>query len=287
MTKLVACADLHLRDSTPTCRTDDYWKAQENKFQFLIDTAIEKECDIYCAGDFFHKAKSSSFLEAWAIGELFNLKEAGLKFHVIPGQHDIPSHNIELISHSSLWVLEKAEVINLYSTAFEQPTELGEEIMMIHKMIHKDKPIHKDIISTKASALLSKYQEAKVIISGDNHIPFLVQNSSFKNYLINCGSMMRMTADQSDYKPRFYFIEIDKKKNKFYCSDIYYPIDSNVIDSSYLAIEKERDKRMDSFVNRISESYEIDLDFEKNLENFFKTNKIRKPVQEKCWEALA
>ncbi|MCK9281530.1 MAG: metallophosphoesterase, partial [Melioribacteraceae bacterium] len=81
----IACADLHLRDSIPHARTDDYWKAQEKKFRFLIDTANEKNCDIYCAGDFFHRAKSSSFLEAWIIEQLQDLKNEGLKFHVIPG----------------------------------------------------------------------------------------------------------------------------------------------------------------------------------------------------------
>jgi predicted phosphodiesterase len=280
----IACADLHLRDSIPHARTDDYWKAQEKKFRFLIDTANEKNCDIYCAGDFFHRAKSSSFLEAWIIEQLQDLKNEGLKFHVIPGQHDLPNHNIELLEHSSLWVLRQAEVIDLSSTPFEQPFFFEDHgIMLIHKMIHQDIPIPGVQGSTKAIKLLKDNPEARIIISGDNHRPF-IEYTNNKRGLINCGSMMRMSADQIDYYPAFYYIEM---KDTIIVHTIPYPIEKDVIDRSYIEIEKERDNRVESFVNRFGENdAEMDLNFEKNLENFFRSQKIRKPVQEICWEAL-
>lgn len=279
----IACADLHLRDTTPYCRTDNYWEAQEKKFSFLIETAIKKDCHIYCAGDFFHKAKSSSYLEAWAIGKLYKLQSYGLKFYVIPGQHDLPNHNTELFNQSSLNVLNQAEAIHYCNAPFESPYVFEvPRIMMIHTMIHKNRPIHKDIKSTKAISLLKKYPDIRIIISGDNHIPFIEEKAD--NYLINCGSMMRMTADQIDYKPCFYYVQI--KDNSVSIEYISYPIEKNVVDRSYIEIEKKRDNRIESFINRIDEDIEMDLNFEKNLESFIKNNKIRKPVQEICWEAL-
>ncbi len=283
MYKFIACADLHLRDSVPTCRIDKYWEAQEDKFIFLINKAIEFDCDIYCAGDFFHKAKSSSYLEAWAIKELQRLTTVNLAFWVIPGQHDLPNHNIDLIDHSSLWVLSCANVIDIILNPFEQIAHLNHDIAMVHKMIHLDKPIHKSIKSTKALSLLKDDSITKLIISGDNHIPFITRYK--KQILINCGSMMRMSADQIDYKPCFYYIEMDEENIKI--ERITYPIKANVIDRSYIDAEKERDYRIESFVDRIKNNdYEIELDFNKNLENFFKANRIRKPVQEICWRNL-
>ncbi len=278
----IACADIHLRDSIPACRTDDYWKAQEKKFEFLINTANKKNCDIYCAGDFFHRAKSSSYLEAWVIDKLRGFKN---KFKIIPGQHDLPNHNIDLIEHSSLWVLRQAGVIDLYSNPFEKPFLFEKEnIMLIHKMIHKDKSIHSSMESTKALNLLKEYPDIKLIISGDNHTPFIVSpDKSGKRGLVNCGSMMRTSADQIDYIPKFYYIEINKE---IIIDSIPYPIEKNVVDRSYIEIEKKRDSRMETFVNRVENTeYEIDLNFDRNLESYFTSKKTRKSVQEICWRA--
>ena len=276
--KFIACADLHLRDSVPVSRIDDYWKAQEKKFDFLIVTANVRNCDIYCAGDLFHKAKSSSYLEAWAISILKNLKN---KFYVIPGQHDLPSHNIGLIDHSSIAVLGQAGVIEICGTPFESPFVFQPQgIMMIHKMIHKDQPIHKDIKSTKAISLLKKNPDIKLIISGDNHQSF---TEKYKDrQLINCGSMMRMAADQVNHIPKFYVLNLPTME----CTEIPYPIQKNVFDISHIKKEKERDNRIETFVNRINSNYEIDLSFEKNLENFISKNRIRKGVQNKIWEVV-
>lgn len=285
MNRLIACADIHLRDTIPQCRIDDYWKAQEKKFETLISVAVAKDSNIYCSGDLFHKAKSSSYLESWVINKLMKLKKFNLKFFVIPGQHDLPNHNIDLIDHSSINVLHQAEVITLLSTPFEEPFIFeGENIMLIHTMIYKDKPIHKDIKSIKASKLLKENPDVKLIISGDNHQPFTVADEKGRG-LVNCGSMMRMSADQVDYRPKFYYIEIEKKNINI--TDIYYPIQKDVIDRSYIDNEEIKDARIEAFVKHISEAdYEIDLNYNKNLESFFKSKKVRKPVQNICWEVL-
>ena len=284
MIKLIACADIHLRDSVPLSRIDDYWKAQEKKFEFLINTAVQHNCDIYCAGDLFHKAKSSSYLEAWAINKLKRLKGTDSNFIVIPGQHDIPNHNIDMIKHSSIWVLQQAEVINLCTTYYGKPFVFEDQhIMMIHDMIHKDKPIHPDIKSAKAINLLKKYPDVKLIISGDNHQPF-VETSKQNWYLINCGSMMRMTADQINYKPKFYYVVINNYS--VIIKEIPYLIEKDVMNIDHIDKQKERDSRIETFVNRINDDYEIELSFEKNLEKFLNKNKVRKGVQEKCWEAV-
>lgn len=278
----IACADLHLRDSVPVNRIDDYWKAQEKKFQYLIDKAIQKKCNILCAGDFFHKARSSAYLEGWTINQLNKLKKHNLKFITITGQHDLPNHNIKEIEKSSIWVLKQAGVIDLYVTAYEEPCILEKEkIMLLHAMIHKDKSIPGIEKSLKSISLLKKYTGMDIIITGDNHQYFY---ESYKNkYLLNCGSMMRMSSNQIDYIPKFYYIDFQKQ---IVIEEIKYPIKKNIMDIKIIENEKEKNNRIEVFINKLDSDYEIDLSFEKNLESFFKQNKIRKGVQEKCWEAL-
>lgn len=276
--KLIACADIHLRDTIPICRIDDYWKAQNKKFNFLIDTAIQKNCNIYHAGDLFHKPKSSAYLEAWAIEKLKKLKKNKLKFITITGQHDVPNHNVKEIEKSSIWVLYQAEVIDLFITPYQEGVIIDNNIMMIHAMIHQDQPIHANIQSTKANSLLKKYPKIKIIISGDNHLPFIEHNKS--NFLLNCGSMMRTTIDQINYSPHFYFIK------NYYIVKIAYPISTNIMDVNQINKNKANNDRMEFFIEKINSDYEIDLSFEKNLENFFRKNKIRKGVQDTCWRAI-
>ena len=279
--KFLACADLHLRDSIPVSRIDDYWKVQEKKFIYLINKAIELNCDIYCAGDLFHKAKSSSFLEAWVIGQLQRLKAADLKFITITGQHDLPNHNINEIDKSSIWVLREAEVIDLHVVPYNDGYVFEDlNMMLIHTMMHKDQLIHRDIKSTRAVNLLKKNLDIKIIISGDNHQSFVEKYQG--RFLINCGSMMRMAADQIDHIPKFYVLSLPTME----CTEVPYPIKKNVFDISHIEKEKERDNRIETFVNRINSDYEINLSFTKNLENFISKNKIRKGVQNKVWEAV-
>ena len=95
--------------------------------------------------------------------------------------------------------------------------------------------------------------------------------------------MMRMTADQFTHDPTFFYINNNRIKI------LHYPTrkNVNVFDISHIEKEKERDNRIETFVNRINSDYEIDLSFEKNLENFISKNKIRKGVQNKIWEVVS
>jgi len=279
MVNFIACADIHLRDTIPICRTDDYIEQQWLKLNFLIETANEKNCDIFCAGDFFHKAKSSSYVIGQTVKILKKLKN---NFFIIPGQHDLPHHNIQLLNHSSLYVLEQAGVINLISCDYQNMAEIS-SIGMIHTMIHKDKKIHDNIESRKAKKILQEHPSLNIIISGDNHEPF--QEEIDGRYLINCGSMMRMTADQLYYIPGFYFVEGVNPVQKI--TRIQFPYNDDALDRSHIDTIKKRDDRINSFVENLSTSqYEVELNFEKNIDNFLEKNKIRKPVKKICQEIV-
>src|SRR3972149_9530571 len=135
-TLAILTADIHLRDTQPVCREDDYWEAQKKKIEFILDMADELSCPIFVAGDFFDKAKSSPYLEQWIISEIRS--HGSPKIYVIPGQHDLPNHSIELIKKSSLSVLASAGVIDLFETPWNTEllkyTTAGVTLGMIHTM---------------------------------------------------------------------------------------------------------------------------------------------------------
>ena len=61
----IITADIHLRETSPQCRTDDYWKAQEDKIEFLKELQHKHhDCPILDGGDLFDQWKPSPMFSA-------------------------------------------------------------------------------------------------------------------------------------------------------------------------------------------------------------------------------
>ena len=270
----ILCADLHLRDSVPRARTDDYWKAQGEKLTTLWKLQYKYNCPVYCAGDIFHKAKSNPVIESLAIDHLPE------KFYGIPGQHDLPDHNIDNFDKSSLGVLFAAST-KIVKNPFEEMFRIGEGVGLIHTFIQKLGDEQDKIIGgSSAKALLRKYPDLKLIVSGDNHKPFVYEYEG--RLLVNPGSMMRMKADQIDHKPRVYLWYEESNT----VEPVYFPIDDGVIDRIHLEREEKKDERIEAFVSHLNNDYTVGLDFKNNLEIFFRNNETKKAVQKQIWEAM-
>ena len=104
----ILSADWHLRDTVPRCRTDDYWKAQEDKVKQIYAMGYEFGCPVFHAGDLFDHWKNSPYLINWCLN---NLPE---HFYTCIGNHDVPQHNIDNLEKCGLGVLETAKKIELF-----------------------------------------------------------------------------------------------------------------------------------------------------------------------------
>jgi len=290
----ILCSDLHLREDTPTCRTDDYWKAQWGKVQWLRKLSLRHNCPILCAGDIFHHWKPSPYLIRMAHVFL-------PKMMVVAGQHDLPQHNLGLLEKSGLGVLEKTgkvyfpapldRTIEGYPYGIIQGFSYGEElkpakppyrIAIVHRFTWKGKPPWPGAPEEgNVKRVMKELRGFVLIVTGDNHIPFEKRNDQGQ-LLVNPGSMMRMTADQADHHPRVYLWYA--RKNQIIPK--YYPIEEGVICRKHLDEKTERDKRMDAYVSRLREDVEISLSFEQNIEEFMRKNKINKHIQRIVWKAL-
>jgi hypothetical protein len=51
-----------------------------------------------------------------------------------------------------------------------------------------------------------------------------------------------------------------------------------VITKEHLEIKAERDTRMEAFISRLKEDWNVSLSFEDNLKEFLSSNKLRKSV---------
>lgn len=289
------CADIHLRTTQPACRTDDFINAMCNKWLHILGISSEYgQIPILVAGDLGEKSQWPNWLERWFI----YYANLGGPIYLVPGQHDLPNHRLDLWEKSAIGVLEAAGSIQVLRagcyidpfqvTAFPYGEKFGPahpikneiNVAIAHMMVLEDKPLWPGQEADNAQTILRKYPDYDLILTGDNHNPFV---SSYKRrLLVNPGSMTRHKADQINHRPRVYL---------WYAEDntvepVFLPIEEDVVSRVHIDTKEVRDERIELFVSHLKDDYEIGLDFEENVEEFFRANRTRKTIKDRTWEFI-
>jgi len=297
----ILMADPHIGSTIPECRMDSFFDAKEKKLDKILDLSKRYECPILIAGDIGDKPQWKNWLLEWIIGKFY-----GHNIIAIPGQHDLPNHRLSLWEKSGIGVLAAAEVITLlgphdlasdiimdsfqidafpygekiHKVALPNKKLMPRKIAMTHQMVIEDKKLWPGQDAPKGHQLLKKYPEYDLILSGDNHQPFVVEHEN--RLLVNPGSMMRIRADQIDHRPRVYLW--DAKQNKV--EPVFLPIESGVVSRDHIEKKENRDSRMSAFVTSLDRDYEIGHLYKDNLKNHFAANRTRREVSERVWESV-
>jgi len=277
----ILTADWHLTDHQPVARVDDYFQTMLTKIKWVADLQQEHDCPVLHAGDLFHTWKASPYL----LGAVMNILPD--QFYTVAGNHDLPHHNIELLDKSGLKVLMEAGKITEFDCGDTDwlvdgipyggdlnKGQFKKEILMCHEMIYQSPEHWQKENGNQALAFLKKHKGYQLIVTGHNHKPFTAEHEG--RLLVNPGSLMRMNADQKDYKPRVYLWNSDTNTVKIK----YVPIAPEAVEIKYLTKVKARDERMESFISKLKSSKEVGLSFEKNIENYLANNRVRTSVKE-------
>jgi len=285
-----ACSDLHLDEKVPEARKGekDWFACQENCLNFISET-VNGEVPLILAGDLFHHPKVSPRIEKLAM-QFIGRQDTIM----IPGQHDLPNHMVRNIEQSSYGVVEyhrkevhaRVEcgidfqpVCYPYGSEFVKQKYLKPSVVVIHHLAwHKEEPYPGAPESGNVKSLLRAIGRPTFIVAGDNHKGFTTTIGGVT--IVNCGSMMRRTADQVDYKPRMYALYDDGTTKA-----VYFPIEDDVISREHREEMKARDERVVAFVKKMK-GIKIDLSFEANMDRFCKKNKVKEAVVEQIQEAI-
>jgi len=298
----ILTSDIHLRDTTPECRTDDFMKAQTKKHAFLRELQEKHNVPVLNAGDLFHHWKPRPFLIGYA---LRNLAHGIIS---IPGQHDLPAHSLERIEESGIHVLAEAEAIKLLSPDRSLTTEISGykynsdvigfpwgieltgikrekdvmKIALVHHLVYQGKPPFPGAENCGGTAkqIIKQMTGFDLILTGDNHQTFTERVGN--TLLVNPGSFMRTTAAQMDHKPCVFLW--DAKTNDI--EQVFLPIDKNAVSREHIDSAADRDERIDAFVERLSHDCEMSLSFEDNMRSFLAKNKTHKAVQQLIWDSF-
>ncbi len=300
-------SDLHLTDTSPTSRIDNYIDAQKNKLLFLKELSYQNNrCPTICAGDIFHKWKASPWLCSFAMEHL------PTPFITIPGNHDLPNHSLEMYDKSALHLLgewgkdifvltnnQPVTYKNMLVTGvpfgtlpafMKQYEEEREEertkkkILLIHELIFPESlPSWTSGNALTAADVLNAFEDFfDIIITGDNHTSFVKKTK--KSILVNPGSIMRITADKANYEPvcfLYYAAENEIKQMPL-------PIQKNVHSREHIDKKKEKDARIIAYIEQLkdTENWETGMSFQQNLKLFFAQNKTPKKVRETICQYL-
>jgi len=276
----IFCGDLHLRLTTPIARTDDFVSAMWLKLNAINTLALEHDCPVLVAGDFFDNWKPSPELLSGTIERLI------ANWFVIYGDHDLPQHSYKLRHKSGLTTLAKAGAVTIVkgghgsdkgNSKLKNPKESivikDRKLFLWHILTWQNELPYPGCKASPAKKLLKKYPQFDCIICGDNHKPFVEKHKG--RILVNVGSMMRIRADQIDYKPCVWLYYA--KTNTV--EPVYLPIEANVISREHIEIKEERIKRIDAFVSKVKTNFKVTMSFKKNVIRFFDKNKTNKKIK--------
>lgn len=297
----IILSDIHLRDTQPICRKDDFWETQKKKLNWLrsFHKNIGTNVPILCAGDVFHEWKTSPKLINMAIDFLPN------NIISIPGNHEMPNHNYELMNESGYGVLSKTQTIynqlkihkevfnesktiNIYFFPYGQelysidPKSREINIAIAHYFVYKGrKPFPGQLTGVKS--LMKQLSGFDLIITGDNHTPFTHRDGD--RLLINPGCFSRQRTSEANNQPRVYLWYAEN--NTF---DVeYVPIEDpeNVISRKHIEQIEYKNEKIELFVGKLNENIDVKFDFKNNMRQYIKGNpKIKKLTKIKIQEAM-
>lgn len=290
----ILCGDSHLRSDQPLCRNDDFFEVQLYKTKWLRKLQQKYNCPVLSSGDTFHKWKPDLYLLQLIIKYLPEC------FITIPGNHDLPSHNLDLFDKCGLNILEVAGIatvlfdkkydlknnINIWPFPWGiKPTPIsssisGINVALCHTMTYARRKPWPDCKDLGATSLLKQMKGFDLVVVGHNHKSFVVEHEG--RLLVNPGSLSRQTADQADHKPRIYLWYAEDN----HVEPVFVPIKENVINRSHINHQNEREERISAFVSRIKRDAEVSLSFVDNIHQALAQNRIRTGVKKLVLEAI-
>jgi predicted phosphodiesterase len=281
---LILTSDWHLRRDTPICYTGDFQQEQWDTLDFLKDLQIKCDCTIVMAGDLFEKWYNVNDFLTTVMQHLPN------ELYVIYGQHDLQNHNLDMAYKSSIDTLIEAERIKLLPEChFGQLPEKGSlyfpnrdpdrTVLVWHHMTYINPPFP-GATGGNAIAILKKYPQYDLIVTGDNHQSFYTEHEG--RLLVNPGNLTRQVADQAEFQPRVALWYAETNTIEW----INIPIQEGVISREHIAHKEQRDERIDAFISKLDTDFKAELSFEDNLEMFFQQNEIRDSVRKIIYKSL-
>jgi len=214
----ILTSDWHIWNKPPVWRScePDWMAAMGRPIESIIGLSKTHQCPIFIAGDIFHRWNASPDTINWLIDRL----RAAHQAYAIPGQHDMPNHNLSEMQKSAYETLVKSGVLIsitkpielehciLHGKAFgcalkpaSRTIDKKMTVLLTHEYLWTDACGFPDAPKENHIKNLSKeHKTYDIIVAGDNHKGFRQRIGS--STIFNCGSPIRRTKDELTHKPQ-------------------------------------------------------------------------------------
>ena len=304
--KVVAifCSDIHLRLRPPIARIDepDWFKAMARPLIEISNLAGKHEAIIICAGDVFDKWNSPPELTNFALTYLSEF----INMCSIPGQHDLPLHNFDLIEKSAYHTLVLAGKISSlvpsytvlinkkpeiriigfpWGSPIKKPDWFGDRkdvklIAVAHQYAWVDGYNYPNAPEEgKISKARKELQDFDVVVFGDNHKGFLTKCGN--TTIFNCGGLMRMKSDEVHNKPMVGLLYESGEIKPHYLD-----IDNEIITTVEPTKVLEEDLELKDFIEELCQLQEMGLDFREAMKRVLEEKKPSQEVKEIILKAM-
>ncbi len=289
----IFCADIHLQHTVPPARSNEesWYAAMLRPLDELSQLVMDTQAPIFCAGDVFEKWNSNPEIINFAIDGL------PLTLHGIPGQHDLPYHNLDDIKRSAYWTLVESNVLlPLDEEEFDDIVVTGVpwgvdiprapvtekiSVLIAHKYVwtkriggYPGAPIENRV--DKMEDQLKGYN---VAVFGDNHIAFQAKSGDCQ--VVNCGCLIPRKSDEKKLKPSVWLL-MDDGSIERHCL--------NMSEDKWLAEESKGEETslvgMDKFVQELTAEGDDSLDFREAVYRYMDENKIKGKVRQLVLESM-
>lgn len=298
--KIGCTGDWHITDKKPQSRLDEnYLRTIIHKIFFILETCKQNEVGLIIQpGDFLDRP-SLSYGVYELLWETFNywLTENNISVFTIYGQHDLYYRSKENTTLSALiftGVINElhsyamqVKNVDIYGCGWEEEipkiaVKSNFNVLAIHRMIIKDKKLWPDQTNFIKAVDLLKQHDFDLIISGDNHRGFADEYKG--KHLINCGSLMRSSIDQSNHYPHFWIFDTDTKEMvKFLI-----PIEpaNKILNLEEAAKEKVINENLELFIDGLKKTENQKLNFVEALTDFIKLNHVDEKTQQTVFQFI-
>ena len=296
----ILVGDLHLTDAQPICRVDDFWATQIRKGEWLRSLWEDQgHPPILQCGDVFDRWKASP-------RTITMLLECYPPMITIPGNHDLPAHNMQEYENSALKVVAAASkgwkvhtntdvrpnaAFSLHpvpwgcSPTLPQGVFSLRNVMLAHLMILDGSAAFDGI---PAIDFLTSHPGYALILTGHNHQPIFAATDNPNSILINPGSFTRQTASET-HEPAVWLWWVEDNR----VERIVVPHDPSAITREHIEQKQARDEKIAAFVESIkaSDTGEVmdrEIDFRRNVERLLAEagDAATDEVRQRVWEAV-
>lgn len=302
MIRILTFTDVHLADSGPSSRKDDYLETMLNKLEQVKFWGIEKKCDLaLCAGDIFHiktPTKNSHYLVSQAIS-LF--KSFPFPIYAIPGNHDLRQDNNSTLLRQPFYTLLKSGAIDLLTDktfdgvrifgmdycSFPKEEDfnrerLGEKVQICVAHVNASSKFN-DLFGEKVYTYQNlALTSPDIFVFGHYHPDQGIEVLNNKHF-INVGSLSRgsLKKDELTRIPSIGYIEISDDY-KITCEKICLTVlsPSEIFDIKKRVQEEKEQEEMEKFINEMKDKVSVNTD--DNIGNKIRSLNFEKSIIDKA-----